>query len=173
MLKALSRIIFYIILFFLIICFWTLTIGQKINIEFSDSEIASKFYYYVFTFTPILILLTLIGTIRKKNSKIKNGIIIFLTAILSLIVFSYLLQNMFSIGFGNWENMEILYTNKKDKSKKIIKQQYDAGALGYGNYRIVEITNFTKYFNKIDNIDTMKVNKTEWKKVNINIDKRK
>ena len=109
----------------------------------------------------------------KKNAKIKNRIIILSTLITSLILFTYLINNILSIGFGNWKNIEILYINKENENIKIIKQQYDGGALGYGNYRIAKINNIGIIFNKIEIIDTLKLNKIQWQKVNLNIDERK
>jgi hypothetical protein len=92
--------------------------------------------------TPIAILLTLFGTIKKRHDVIRKFITIILTAALALLCFLFLLNNMFTIGFGAWTTFNIAYENKHDSEQQIREQRYDAGALGYGSKRVVEVKPF-------------------------------
>ena len=51
---------------------FALTVGQSLPIEFRDNKIQSDYYSFAFTALPLSFLLTLFGTIKKKNTKAKN-----------------------------------------------------------------------------------------------------
>lgn len=173
MIKIILKFIFYSSILLSIVLFWTITFGQSINIEFKDPEFASNYYHYIFSYSPIILFFTLVGTIKKKHTLKRKISTILITSLLVLTTYIYLFQNMFSIGFGAWKNIEILYRNKNNKSEEIILQQYDAGALGYGSNRIVEINDFMFFFKKINDIDTLKVDKNNWQRINIKVDEQK
>ena len=165
MLKVTFRLIFWISLSFLAISLWTLTIGQTLNYEFRNTKFESDFYYYIFTLTPIAILLTLFGTIKKRHDIIRKIMTIILTAGLALLCFFFLLNNMFSIGFGAWTTFNISYENKYNPDQQIREQRYDAGALGYGSSRVVTVKPFAGLFWKVTPVDTNKIDKVEWIRV--------
>ena len=145
---------------------FALTFGQIIPIEFKNNTIQSVFYTYMFFGLPISIGLTLFGTIKSQNNKLINLLIGFSTIVLSVICFFVLVTSMFSIGFGAWTNETILYRNNSNKEITINLQIYDLGAFGYGKRRTAEIKPFFKYFENVKIIDTTKIDKTKWLKVN-------
>lgn len=165
-LNILRHIIFSIALVFIGVSIFSLTIGQIINFEFVVTK--TRFYYYtlvMFGF-PIAVLLTLLGTIKIKYKRSTNlwttGLTVISSVIFGIIVFGLALK----IGWGSWVNETILYRNKQDLSTKIAYQIWDAGALGYGRHRTVKLTPVFKFWNKVNEIDSVKIDKNEWKFVN-------
>lgn len=158
--------IFWITIMFILSSFFALTIGQHLPIEFKNTKISSDYYFIVFTYLPFAILLSLIGTIKKKNKIEKNWIIGIMTVIGAVACFFYLTSIMFSVGFGAWTTETILYENTDNKNITIKKQIYDAGALGYGGDRIVKLTPFLYYFRIVEETDTTKIDKSKWIFVN-------
>ncbi|HSC53155.1 MAG TPA: hypothetical protein VLC98_06045 [Phnomibacter sp.] len=143
-----------------------LTVGQSLPVEFKYHKMHSEYYYFVFTVLPFAFLLTLIWTIKRKNTKAKNWTIGFLTVLSAGLCFFILVSVMFSIGFGTWTNETILYRNKDSNNTTINQQIFDAGALGYGGHRIAQLTPFLKYFQTVKLVDTAKIDKTQWIFVN-------
>jgi hypothetical protein len=108
MLKATFRILFWSSLVFIFISIWSITIGQALPYEFQNTQLHNTFYYFVFTGTPIAILLTLLGTVKKEHDAISKVLTVVLTLGLSLLSFLYLLGNLFSIGFGHGRHLMLL-----------------------------------------------------------------
>ena len=50
---------------FLLLFLWTVSFGQWSNLEFRDQELRSDFYNILFDGTPLAVLATLSGTIKK------------------------------------------------------------------------------------------------------------
>ena len=165
-LNFIYRIIFCLTIFFIVVNVFVLTIGQSLPIEFRVSKIKNEYYNFIFNALPFSILLTLFGTIKKRNAIGKNWAIGILTVLSVGFTFFLLTSIMFSVGFGSWTNNNTLYRNKTNKNMSIADQMYDAGALGYGGHRIVELTPFLKYFQIIKRVDTTKIDTTKWILVN-------
>jgi hypothetical protein len=150
---------------FIFISIYTFTIGQKINYEFSNNHVRGNFYNIIIQGFPIAILLTLFGTLKRENFKIKNFTIIISTLLIAILTFFAILNNIFLIGFGAWTTEKIVYRNKINQLE-IKEQIFDNGAFGYGNKRIVKTKPFLKYWIYPTEIDTTKINKNEWIFVN-------
>ena len=133
--------------------------------KFRDTKIASDFYYYLFTWKPIAIALTPFGTIKKKHDIFRKALTAVLTITIAVLYFFYLLNNMFSIGFGAWSTFNIAYENRQQPERQIREQHYDAGALGYGGGRVVEVRPFAGLFWKVSPVDTTILDQTEWRRV--------
>ena len=160
--KILLKIIFWLAVIFTGISFYSLIIAQNINIEFADWHLMQKYYDAIFGWLPLTVLLTLCGTIKKENSKLKNIIIAITTITASIFSFFILVGSMFSIGFGAWINTTTLYGNRKNPQITIKEQRFDEGALGYGGTRIVKLKPFMKYWYIVNTIDTTTLNKNGW-----------
>ena len=150
--------------FFLIVLF-SLTIAQIIPIEFADWNIMHKFYEIIIEGLPIAVLLTLIWTLKKSNSRKRNIITGILTVITAVIVLFLSIFLIFSYGFGAWINYEIVYEHKENSERTINEQIYDIGAFGYGGKRIVELKPFFNYWQKVQPIDTTKIETKNWIRV--------
>ena len=144
---------------------WTVTIGQMINYEFRDYKMANAFYNIILGGTPIAILFTLFGTLKKRHDKARKLLTIFATVGLTVLTFMFLLNNLFTIGFGAWTTFNIAYEDKTNPERQIREQRYDVGALGYGGDRIIEVKPFAALFWKVAPVDTIKIDKTKWVRV--------
>lgn len=138
------------------------------SLEFSNSSYRTTLFLNLTYIIPVALLLTMTGTIKKKNSKKKNSNISALTIFSSFSVFFIMLLLNMQASWGGWTNETILYRNTKIESITINQQIRDVGALGYdrNSRRIVKIRQVLKYINQVKNIDTIKLDKNEWKFVN-------
>jgi len=168
MLKVLYRIICWSSLLFLAVFLWTVTIGQTINFEFRNYKTANEFYNVILAGTPIAILLTLFGTVKRHHEKARKLLTIFATIGLTVLTFMFLLNNLFTIGFGAWTTFNITYENKTNPERQIREQRYDVGALGYGGNRVVEVKPFAGLFWQVSTVDTTKIDKAKWLRANGN-----
>lgn len=85
------------------------------------------------------------------------------TAFIALVSWLIIVFNlMWTIGFGAWIDQEALFYKMDNPKVKVIKQIEDVGAFGYGISRIVKVTSVTKFFNIIDEVDTLELNKKAW-----------
>jgi hypothetical protein len=172
MLKVLYKIIFLSSLLFLAVFLWTVTIGQSINFDFRDLKDANDFYNVILCGTPIAILLTLFGTLKKWHDKTRKIVTIFTTIGLTILTFMFLLNNLFTIGFGAWTTFNIAYEHKTNPERQIREQRYDVGALGYGSDRVVEVKPFAELFWQVSRVDTTKIDKSKWVRVDKKADIR-
>ena len=77
----------------------------------------------------------------------------------------FLLNNLFTIGFGAWTTYNIAYEDKTNPERQIREQRYDVGALGYGEDRIVEVKPFAGLFWKVATVDTTNMDRAKWIRV--------
>ncbi len=160
--KILLRIIFWLAIIFTVISFYSLTIGENMNIEFADWRLMQKYYEIILEWLPLAVLLTLCGTIKRKNSKLRNIVIAITTMTVSLFSFFIIVGTMFAIAFGAWMDTTTLYESRENHHVTIKEQRFDEGALGYGGIRIVKLKPFMKYWNIVTEVDTTTLNKKEW-----------
>jgi len=160
--NILNRTIFWLSIAFIAIVAFSLTIGRQLPIEFSNYKTRNQYYDSIFFAVPGAILLTMAGTIKKKRTKSMNWMIGILTVLSAVLSFFFLLGTIFSIASGAWINEATLYRNKIDSNITINNQFYDAGALDIYSHRTVMLTPFLKWFQKVQEIDTNKIDKTKW-----------
>ena len=162
------RIVFWAAILFFISLFGGLVLYSILFLEFKNSGYVSDLYSYLIFLIPLAILLTMAGTINKRNSKEKNSTVVWLTFFIAIVVFVVLFSMTMFIGFGGWRNEAILYRNNKDKNISINQQIWDVGALGYdrGSKRVVKLKPLLSYFYQVSIIDTTNLDKSEWIFVN-------
>ena len=138
------------------------------SLEFKKSSDGSTLYLYLTFLIPMALLLTMTGTIKKRNSKDRNWGIAGLTILISVAVFIIMFSLLMQVAFGGWTNQSILFRNKSNSSISINEQIWDVGALGYdrNSKRIVKLKPVLKYLNQVTPIDTGSLDKTEWIFVN-------
>ena len=163
--QVIKETVFWTAIAFILLTIFSLTVGQILPYEFADYKIMHKFYDTIMQGLPFAILLTLFGTIKRKNTKTQNFTFLGITVLISITLFFILVSLMFRIGFGAWTTVSTIYKHKTE-DKVIEEQLFDAGALGYGGQRIVEIKPLLKYWVLPIKIDTLKINKNEWRLVN-------
>jgi len=164
--KFFQKIFFFLTMAFFIAAIFSMTIGQVLPIEFADWRNMHNYYDYVTQGFPIVVLLTLVWTIKKSNTKKRNITIVLITIIGFVGSFFYMIFLMFSLGFGAWVNETILFRNKDNPEKTINRQIWDIGALGYGRRRTVELTPFLGYWNIVKEVDIATIDRTKWDFVN-------
>jgi len=165
MISIIKKTILWTAIVFIVLTFFSLTIGQILPYEFADNKVMHNFYDTIMQGLPVAILLTLFGTIKLENSKAKNWTFLGVTVLTSIISFVLMVSLIFKIGFGAWTTVTTIYRHKTED--KVIKEQlFDVGALGYGGQRIVEIKPFLKFWISPTPIDTLTINKNEWEYVN-------
>jgi hypothetical protein len=64
-------------------------------------------------------LLTLSGTLKKRHDKTRKLLTIFATIGLTVLSFMFLLNNLFTMGFGSWTTFNIAYENKTHPERQI------------------------------------------------------
>lgn len=161
-------IIFRWAIFYLTILFLLLLIGGFISfslfsLEFRSIQLRNELSLYLCFLIPVAFLLTLTGTLNKRNSKDKNwgvgGATILIAFATFIIMFSLLIKQ-----FGVWKTKTILFRNEKNHNITISEQIWDVGAFGYdrNRIRIVKLKPVLKYFNQVKVIDTTQIDKTGW-----------
>ena len=133
--------------------------------EIAPDSFLHKIYYLVYPGLPVIVLLTLGWSIRKKQaSHVKISIVIgtILVAIFSVV---FVFMWSFKFQFGSWVDAEIIYRNKSNPDQYISEQYLDNGALGYNGNRIVKQTPFLGHWIHIVQIDTAEIDKDEWMRV--------
>ena len=165
MTRAIKKTIFWTAITFIVLTIFGLTIGQILPYEFANYKLQHWFYDTIIQGLPIAVLLTLFGTIRQENTKTRNWTFIGLTVLISILCFVAQFFLIFSFGFGAWTTETTIYKHKTE-NKAIKEQLYDIGAFGYGGRRIVEIKPILKYWILPTAIDTLTIDKSEWKFVN-------
>jgi hypothetical protein len=166
--NSFHRVVFWAAILFFISLFGGLVLYSVLSLEFKNSGYVNDLYSYLIFLIPLTILLTMAGTINKRNSKEKNSTVMWLTFFIAIVVFVVLLSIAMFIGFGGWRNEAILYRNNKDKNISINQQIWDVGALSYdrGSKRVVKLKPLLSYFYQVSIIDTTNLDKREWMFVN-------
>lgn len=165
MTETIKKLLFWTAIAFISLTVFSLTIGQLLPCEFEDYKIQYKFYDTIIFGLPFAVILTLFGTLKKRNSNTKNWTLGILTVLTSILCFVGQFFMIFSFGFGAWTTVTTLYKHKTE-NREIKEQLYDIGAFGYGGQRIVEIKPFLYFWVTPTPIDTLTINKTEWDYVN-------
>ncbi len=163
--KRISNTVFWSAILFIALTLFSLTIGQKLPYEFANYKLSDSFYDIVMQGLPVAILFTLFGTLKRENTKTKNWTLIGITILVSILSFIIMTTIIFSVGFGTWKTYATIYRHKTE-NKVIQEQIYDIGALGYGRHRIVELKPVLKYWVLPTEVDTTKIDKSQWQYLN-------
>jgi hypothetical protein len=138
------------------------------SLEFKENNDAVNFLLFLVVAIPSAILLTLTGTISKRNNKEKKSMVVGATVFCAFVALAVMLVVVKQVSFGVWINEAILYRNLSDKHTTINQQVYSVGALGteYNRKRVVQLKPILVYFFQVKNIDTFQLDKKQWLLVN-------
>jgi hypothetical protein len=164
--KTIQKASFWVTTMFFLVVGFTLTIGQVVPIEFSDSRFSNTFYDIVLQGFPVAVLLTLAYTLGKHRTANKNVSIAVLTSIGAVASYFVSVLIMFSYGFGSWVNFDIVYESKENPKEVISHQLWDNGAFGYDGQRTVQLTPFLGLWAVVTETDTATVDRIKWLPVN-------
>ncbi len=152
----------------LIPCFWVLTtiLGNLVPLEFSNNN--SEFIYDSIRFygIPIAIMLTLTGTIKSKDTSGSIATKIFLTICVSAFSIFIMFMTLFA-GMCDWTTDKIFFENKQNSSIKIVQRSFGCGATDSSpaTLKVFKVREITPYLIWVTSIDTNKINKDEWKRI--------
>jgi membrane protease YdiL (CAAX protease family) len=160
--------IFYLTIFFFFLLFVGLVSFSVFSLEFKSKTFGSTLYLYLLFLIPISIILTLAGTLNKKNTNNRNWVIGGLTILLVVATFLIMGSLLMHLTFGGWTNETILYRAKHNSNVSINEQIWGVGALGYNRNRtrIVKLKPVLKYLYQVTLVDTGRLEKAEWIFVN-------
>ncbi|MBI3232429.1 MAG: hypothetical protein HYZ42_00040 [Bacteroidetes bacterium] len=150
------------------LCLWA-TITITINFfpfEFSNQISRSVFERISFSWVPIIILLTLTGTIKYNETRTQTTNKIVLTvcaSFLSVIInFMMIFSDMCSTTTTN-----IFFINKQNNSIKIVERSFGCGAWDSSpaTISVSKVREITPYLIWVSKVDTNKINKNEWVRI--------
>jgi magnesium-transporting ATPase (P-type) len=151
--EKLKRVIFIFVVICLSLELFSITIGQSLPIEFIEFENQRTYLDFVMYSFPILVLFTLVYTLKAEKTKQQNTKKIFSTLILSMISFLVVGFFCFFNGFGVWVDQEILYENKNEFKFRIVEQVLDNGALGTSGSRRVVLIPVCGFWNYVKHVE--------------------
>lgn len=166
-----SRFILFVsAILFIAICLIAIVLLELFNLEFVDANLAHALSFKISYLISISIVLTLTGTISKRNTRSKNQGIIGLTLLIAFMFYAVYMMILMNSS-GGWKTETIIFENIQDRKIVIAKQIYDGGSLGYDQdiYRIVRIKPLGSYLNQITRIDTSKIDSYKWRLIDMNM----
>lgn len=145
----------------LFITIFIISTGLILLNRFSNLSISSPLIYWLLIFATYSTFLLLLN--KMLNEKYRK------TTKFLKIIFGILCFGLYWVSYLSfWGTQSIEYINIADKNKSIELQMRDLGGLGF-KHRIIEKRKILPKINWVKEIDTTKINKTAWKKVDINL----
>lgn len=159
--RIVSSILFLLAVVWIILSISVLMFGHSLPIQFSDENLEQTFYGVIWLTFPLAVLLTLVRTGNNSNQRRRKYLAFFFAVI------AFILIGLFVLGkkMCGYVTDSILFTNRADRSLKIIKKHYDCGASDSGvpQYEFYEIKPFTNHLIYSKPIDTSRINRSEWR----------
>lgn len=164
--NASKKIIYWTSLFLIFVFVFVPFVGQFTPLEFTNDNFQDSFEQVRFFGLPLVILLTLFGTLKSKDSTGTKSTKIGLTICISLISIFVLFMTVFA-GMCRWTNNKILFENINNKTTKIVLRDFGCGATDSGSptYKVCKIKNITPLLIWVTSIDTIKIDRQIWQRV--------
>jgi hypothetical protein len=168
--KLFFRILYWTSLLFIGACLLVSLLIRITPLDFASASYGNRFDVLFFGGIPAAILLTIsrIGFKSMDRTGKRNTIIRgFLLSVGCLIVFFLYALMTWSDGLCRYVTLRTLFTNRTVPSTHIILRGYGCGAVDGGppNLSTVKVKSFTPVFNYSSPVDTSKINKEEWIRV--------
>ncbi len=160
--KIIYRTSLFLIFIFVIVPF----AGQFTPLEFTNDNFQSLFEQFRFFGLPVIILLTLFGTLQPKDSSAAKTTKIVLTICVSLLSVFILFMSIWA-GMCRWTNNKVLFNNLNDKTTKIVLRDFGCGATDSGSpsYKVCKIKTILPSLIWVTGIDTTKIDRQIWQRV--------
>ena len=141
-------------------------VGQFTPLEITNHNFQSLFEQLRFFGLPIVILLTLFGTLKPKDTLSTKTTKIILTICVSLLSVYILFMSIWA-GMCRWTNNKVLFNNVHDKTIKIVLRDFGCGATDSGSptYKVCKIKNILPSLIWVTEIDTTKIDRQIWQRV--------
>ncbi len=161
-----SKIIYWTSLVLIFIFVIVPFVGQFTPLEFTNANFQSLFEQFRFFGLPPVILLTLFGTLKAKDSSATKTTKIVLTICVSLFSVFILFLSIWA-GMCRWTNNKVLFTNLNDKTTKIVLRDFGCGATDSGSptYKVCKIKTILPSLIWVTGIDTTKIDRKIWQRV--------
>lgn len=145
----------------LLITIFLISTGLILLNRFSDLSISSPLIYWILIFVAYSTFILSLNKILKGKYRKTTKVLI--------IIIAFLCVGLYQIThLSFWGTQSIEYINIADDNKSIEFQMRDLGGLGFKR-RIIEKRKILPQINWVKEIDTTKINKTDWKKVEIHL----
>ena len=141
-------------------------VGQFTPLEFTNDNFQSLFEQFRFFGLPVVILLTLFGSLKPKDSSATKTTKIVLTICVSLLSVFILFISIWA-GMCRWTNNKVLFNNINEKNTKIVLRDFGCGATDSGSpiYKVCKIKNILPSLIWVTVIDTTKIDRQIWQRV--------
>ncbi len=162
-----KKIIYWISLTLILLLAVVPFIGHFTPLEITNENFLNIYEQICFFGLPIVILLTLIGTLRPQNSDAIKTIKITLTICASLFSPIVLLSTFFLFGMCRWTDNEVLFRNLHDNSTQIILRDFGCGATDSGRpiYKVFKRTKILPSLIWVTDFDTTKIDRQVWQRI--------
>jgi hypothetical protein len=161
--KVVSNLIFWISILLIFVFVALPIIIDFTSLQFTNDHYKSEYEEIRFYWLPIIILLTLFGTIKKRYSRDRIIATVGFTVLVSVVCFLVLFFSVFA-GMCTWTDNKTLLIKADDPTIKIILRDYGCGATDSGSpiYKVFKVKRLTSYLVSVTDIDTTKLDKTHW-----------
>lgn len=165
--KVISKLIFWISILLSFVFVALPIIIDFTSLQFTNDHYKSNYEEIRFYLLPIIILLTLFGTIKKKYTRDRIVETVRLTVLASVICFLVLFFSVFA-GMCAWTDNKTLFIKADDPTIKIVLRDYGCGATDSVSpiYKVFKVKRINLYLVSVTDIDTTKIDKTRWICVN-------
>jgi len=165
--KLFLKIFFWTSITFIGVCVLLALLGLILPIELINDKIENLYLGIRFFGLPLAIIFTLTGTIKKKHDLGTILGTVFTTIAVSFISFLIMIFVFFGSVCG-WLTDDILFESKTNTSITIEARHYDCGATDTQRPKIktYKVIKLSKYFIWSTKVDTNKIDKREWTRVN-------
>ncbi len=140
--------------------------GQSFPLEFRTVEIEKNYYLAMLTSLAFSFIIYYYFKKRESNIKIYTFKFLCLNAGVMVVYLCSIFFVITFLGFGLWVDERIIYIKKSNPEISIKEQIFDIGTFGYGKRRIVKITPLSPFLQIASDIDTVKITKAEWNRLN-------
>jgi hypothetical protein len=164
--KIFRKIVFGIALVFLFLWMISPIVRAVLNLEFASDSFKMDYKQFLFYAVPIAVILTLCGTLRKLDK-----IVILLVKIFGTLAIAVIFIGLIAISvFGDmciYTEKEVLFESKTKPDTKIVVREFGCGATDSQgpSESVFEIQYCNDYFIRTRKIDTTKIDRNEWIKV--------
>lgn len=171
--KSVFKTIYYFCFGYILLIFLVALLIRITPLDFATPAYGDLFDILFFGGIPAAILLTMTRIGFRTLDKTQKRTAIITSFLLSFgCFFLFFLYALGSLGSGmcDYSNGRTLFTNRTDPSIRIIIRYYGCGAVDSSpaTPSIAKLKPFTPVFNYVSPVDTSKINKEDWIRVNDN-----
>jgi hypothetical protein len=162
--QKLMTILYWSSISFIVLWFLSAAIFKILFFEFTDQTVESQYIDFRFNSLLVAILFTLTGTLKKTDSAFYIVGKILLTMTATAIVIFFLVLSIWTD--CTWITNETIFLNKETNSQRIVSRS--KGCLlvsGKLTEHFFIITPITNYLISAVEVDTSRINKSEWQKL--------